>query len=168
MRGEAPLLPVGEDPVPRTDLQEMLEGQTIVRVEWNSEPLPHGWSAVAFQIQTSAVVFIFAAPVVDQRFAYRFAWRWLNQQQIIHRSLERMMRLGPPSEMDAVQQRLVGQTIRGVRHAKEPNKWGGERLAFEFVSGEGFRLEIVPGARSGPLTGLIADIDGQWIGRGRT
>src|SRR3990167_1623825 len=125
-RGDGYLTPY-ELPTSKYHVVEQLEGAQISGVEWNPEPLPLGWSGVGLELRSSAILFILAAPIVDDPpFKTRLVFRWLSPHLIMTKSMERRLRGFDPDQQptDFLQRQIVGQMIRGVAFRREPNREG--------------------------------------------
>lgn len=163
--GEAPWFPPGhrdiERAVPRTDLQERLEGKIISGVYWlGPEDVPEGWAGAALEMTTSEVLFIFAAPVMELKYQTRLIFRWLEAQRQWSKRMRAIFGEGKDraTPKDEVQHKVQGHLVRLVHVERAALPDGGEGCSFEFSDGEGLRLEAHP-SHENPLQCAVLKVE---------
>jgi len=140
--GDIPTLPYerAERPVPKTLLQERLEGQQISRLHYLDAPGPTGSRGIALELTTGAKLLIFAGRDRNSAFSARLFFRWLAPPLIILPRMARAFSRGrdgdPAAEPpDELQQRVEGAVIHGVLHSTKPTAHRGEQMAVELRGG---------------------------------
>lgn len=150
--------------LPRTHLQEMLEGHQIARLHYLDQVGPTGSRGLAFELTDGSKLIVWAGRDRYSKFSARLFFRRLPPPLIL--TPERVAGFlrgrsadpdaGPPDEL---QQRVEGQLIKFVIHHKEPTQSNGEQIGFEFTQGARLHLSALPMERVRPGEKmLLADI----------
>ena len=159
--------------LPRTDLQEMLEGKQIAVLHYLDDVGPTGSRGLAFELTDGAKLIVWAGRDRYSRFSARLFFRRLDPPRVVLPETLRVLSggrardpaLGPP---DALQERVEGAMVKNVVHHGVPTEAGGEALDFEFSGGARLRLTAVPmeWVRGGET--FLADVHYEFVQPERT
>jgi hypothetical protein len=147
----------GEELVSWQSLEERCGGKQISGVYFLPGELPRGWQGIGFELTTSEVMVVEAAPTLDKKYKARLLIRWLTIQKIWTPTMqERHIKgEGRASHLECQVCRQVypercpghqvqGEVLRGFTTLGEPTPTGGDTWLFEFVSGLTMRLSAEP------------------------
>ena len=152
--------------LPRSYLQEMLEGHQIAMLHFLDDVGPTGSRGLAFELTDGSRLIIWAMRDRYSRFSARLALRRLAPPRILTpeqiAGFSRGRGADPTAEApDVLQRHIEGQLIRNCVHDKTPAlRSGGERLILEFSDGSNLILTAVPFEQMRSGKSLLADI--QW------
>ena len=159
--------------LPRTHLQEMLEGHQISRVHYLDQVGPTGSRGLAFELTDGSKLIVWAGRDRYSKFSARLFFRRLPPPIILTpdraagfssgRSVD--PEAGPP---DDLQRHVEGEVIRYVIHHQEPTEANGEQIELELVGGARLHLKALPMERVRPGETLLADIAFEFIRPERT
>ena len=155
-----------ERSLPRTHLQEMLEGHQISRLHYLDEVGPTGSRGLAFELTDGSKLVVWAGRDRYSKFSARLFFRRLPPPLILtperaagfSRGRAADPAAGPP---DALQRRGEGQMIKFVIHHKEPTEKNGETIEVEFTGGARLSLSALPMERVRRGEKLLADVE--WV-----
>ena len=149
--------------LPRSHLQEQLEGHTIAILHYLDDAGPTGSRGLAFELTDGAKLIVWAGRDRFSRFSARLYFRRLDPPRVVLPETLRVLSggrtrdpaLGPP---DALQERVEGQVIGAIVHTRQPAASGGEQIKWEFRSGGCLYLVAVPMERVRAGETLLADV----------
>ena len=153
--------------LPRSYLQEMLEGHQIALVHFLDDVGPTGSRGLAFELTDGAKLIVWAGRDRFSLFSARLFFRRLDPPRVVLPETLRVLSggrardpaLGPP---DALQERVEGEVVKNVVHHRTPTKSGGESIDFELSGGARLRLTAVPMERVRGGETLLADVVYEW------
>ena len=162
-----------EHGLPRTYLQEMLEGHQVAMLHYLDDVGPTGSRGLAFELTDGAKLIVWAGRDRYSRFSARLFFRRLDPPRVVLPETLRVLSggrardpaLGPP---DALQERVEGAMVKNVVHHRVPTEAGGEALDFEFSGGARLRLTAVPMERVRGGEMLLADVQYEFVQPERT
>lgn len=145
---------------PPLTLTEQLDGATISRLRYLADLGMYGGTQFLLELRDHRIVIVMAAPAprdalgvpVVGDYAWYLAVHIMAPRVIVTRSIERGMRedraaLGEPPG-DAVQRRVEGQDILGVRDSRYPAEpYASKGLQFALSGGLTLEVYAVPPAR---------------------
>ena len=162
-----------EHSLPRTHLQEMLEGHQISRVHYLDQVGPTGSRGLAFELTDGSKLIVWAGRDRYSKFSARLFFRRLPPPIILTPdraagfSQGRVAdpEAGPP---DALQRQVEGEVISSVIHHLEPTTMGGEQIEFELKGGARLHLKALPMERVQRGEMLLADVEYEFTRPDRT
>lgn len=154
-----------ERALPRTHLQEMLEGQQVARLEYLDDPGPTGSRGLALELTDGTRLVIWAGRDRYSKFSARLFFRRLPAPLVaVPETIagwSRGRRADPTaSPPDALQRVVEGEVIRHVIHHAEPERaTASELIEVEFRDGGRLYLFARPMERLIRGERLLADIE---------
>ena len=155
-----------ERPLPRTHLQEMLEGQQVARLHYLDQAGPTGSRGLAFELTDGSKLVVWAGRDRYSKFSARLFFRRVPPPLILTPERAAGFSRGRAADPDAgppddLQREVEGEVVRYVIHHKEPTERAGECIEFELKAGARLYLAAVPMERVRRGEKLLADVE--WV-----